>query len=182
MKKRTTRLIHVALLVAVLALLAAVILPAIRHTHVCGPRDLIKTRMDISAISAALSLYVREHAALPSFTTNVSPNAQLFADLLAADLISAEQGTNGIFVDHWGNPLHIRRKDRSVNTNGIITCDRSSVLIWSNGRNGQDEDSYGDDISAECFLGIKTVFRDGEKVVGVGQHYLPARLKSEHGE
>lgn len=148
----------------------------------CGPTG--ATKSELSSMATAVDLYVRLHGQLPDLNiTNVSANAQLFSLLSSESLVEPVQSKGqALFLDKWGQPFNVVRKRNSRDGNGICTCDRHSIVIWSNGRNGKNEAGIGDDISAECYLGVKTVFREGKKVYAVGEHYLPEDAKSRYGE
>lgn len=143
-----------------LAIAASVFIPAMAAGGIRAKQ--IATLSQLKQIQAGLVAYRAEYGtwpvqpsradaedsdiavqkALRGIDANSNPKKIVFAELSEKWIVADR------LVDSWGNPLHFRFDD---DDDGKVTVGTevvtSPVAIWSNGRNGQDDNAGIDDIA-----------------------------------
>ena len=142
MKNKNFTLIELLITIAIIAILAAMLFPAISHVRNSAKET--KAKAEMQAIETAIKSYEATYGILPNNSsyanlmgtlTNVSPPTG--TNDRGIRFLDVQNGTTSVWVDPWGNQYNVfLDSDYDGRTTALGENLYDTVLIYSTGKGG----------------------------------------------
>ena len=154
---RQFTLIELLTVIVIIMILVGILIPTVQTVRQRANET--RARAMISSMKVAISQYQQTYASMPYGTPGsdalvADADYTTFIDTLsgtnARGIVFLEEEQGGGYADPWGNNLHVALDlDYDGDVEGVIaTTVNSTSAIWSNGRDRQNNNGTGDDLTS----------------------------------